>query len=504
MQWTATGGDPGTGTGETFATKWDSVGVKTVQAVCGSSSSTPKSIQIAVVEIADTIVDGSNPEDTGPIDVIAGTTVALRATRNPPPKDGPFPANFPQWGVTPNTTPDGAYLRIAGPFSGPVIHLTGVIPSGITTIQQFTETATCCDSAQTMQVNLLPACSTIAFVSADNDFNEMQSNTPELIHVAGVKKAAGQKTTLTIALNPDTPANRQKISWEGATVVPGSGNLKATVPVDLSERRIVKVKFDGQPCKEIWVWPIWVDLEVRIVGALSPENNALNLRANLELVPPRPFGWQDAVTWPWPDDIAFLGGGTSLGPIDHYGTANFKHGIAGGRVEIVGTVKPEFVWNNINLSFSMERKTVLQKFWDNGGHCTNPMVDNSDPNDPKRIFCAGDWVPGIPVTFEDEDDNSDPENQDVTPADSGGMIFDTDVPGCPPQFGFSIQHTAEAYINFDQWAEVDLGAGLVKCSDVMPWSYTAQVDGDEKSVIRNTLNTAHIPANDMVSHFDPR
>jgi len=95
VQWTATGGDPGTGTGETFATRWDSVGVKTVQAVCGSSSSTPKSIQVTVVAMDSIIVDGSNPEDTGPVDVIVGITVAVRATRNPPPKDGPWPSDMP-------------------------------------------------------------------------------------------------------------------------------------------------------------------------------------------------------------------------------------------------------------------------------------------------------------------------------------------------------------------------------------------------------------------------
>ena len=262
------------------------------------------------------------------------------------------------------------------------------------------------------------------------------------------------------------------------------------MPVDTAVLRIVKVKYSNVLCKEIWVWPIWVDLEVKIAGSLDPDNHALNVNATAA----RPFGWQDRATRL--TDVLWQAGGTSLGTIDHYATPNYKHGITGGKVEIVGTVKPEFVWNNINLTFAMKRNVVLEKYWDNGQHCTNPEADTS--TDPNTIVCAGDWEPG-PGMIANTGDSSNSDNTDLTPRDSGGKIFDLDVPACPPQFGFSIQHTAEAYMNFVQWATVNWGDGPVKCSDDKNWSYKARIDGDKKMVVVNELSHTHIPETEMIS-----
>lgn len=85
-----------------------------------------------------------------------------------------------------------------------------------------------------------------------------------------------------------------------------------------------------------------------------------------------------------------------------------------------------------------------------------------------------------------------------------GKLFDLDIPACPSQFAFSIQRTAETYVIFYQWASVDFGYGPVRCSSRKTWSYTAQIDGDAGTVIRNELSLSHIPPEDMVSHFTPR
>ncbi len=243
---------------------------------------------------------------------------------------------------------------------------------------------------------------------------------------------------------------------------------------------------------------------MKIAGALDPDNSAFLIAAT----PDRPFGWHDRATRL--SDFLWMAGGKSLGTIDHYATPNYKHGIAGGKVEIVGTVKPEFVWNNIDLSvvFKIQRNVLLEKFWDNGQHCT--VVDNLDDptGDPRPIVCKGNWVAG-PTVIENTNhdlpnDSSDSDKTDLIPFQNGGKIFDLDIPACPPHFQFSIQHTAEAYMNFEQWVEANLGDGKVRCSDIENWSYKARVDGDAKVVAVNELSHTHIPAAEMISHFDPR
>jgi len=149
-----------------------------------------------------------------------------------------------------------------------------------------------------MTVNLLPPCGKISFVSADNGFEKIIEKYG-IIHVAGIKKAEGEETTLTVSVTPDTQADRQLISWEGTTVAPRSDNLRATVPVDIAERRVVRIKFSNKLCKEIWGLPVWVDLTVKIAGALSPENNAESLQAN----EPRPFGWSNRAVYPETDVV---------------------------------------------------------------------------------------------------------------------------------------------------------------------------------------------------------
>ncbi len=255
VDWSAPGGNPATGTGKTFKTMWTTTGVKTVSAFCGAGSSSsgvaPKTATVTIVEIDKVIVDGSDPEDTGPVDVIAGTTVAIRATRIPLPKDGAFPAGKPNWTLVSAAANDpGANLRFSGPYVGPVLYITGFVPPGVDATQTFTETAHCCDSQKSIEIILHPACTKLSFVSASNGFQQMpDANTPGLINVAGVKKAAGQMTTLTVAVSAGLDPSQ--VSWEGATVVLGSNNLQATVPVDTAVLRIVKVKYANVLCKEI-------------------------------------------------------------------------------------------------------------------------------------------------------------------------------------------------------------------------------------------------------------
>jgi len=87
-----------------------------------------------------------------------------------------------------------------------------------------------------------------------------------------------------------------------------------------------------------------------------------------------------------------------------------------------------------------------------------------------------------------------------------GKLYDIDTPGCSTQLGININHTAETYINFNQYAAVSLGgAGLERCSDIKKWSYAAKVDADraQGQVILNQIKTSHIQIPDTPSVLLP-
>jgi hypothetical protein len=67
-------------------------------------------------------------------------------------------------------------------------------------------------------------------------------------------------------------------------------------------------------------------------------------------------------------------------------------------------------------------------------------------------------------------------------------IYDLDAPGCPIYGGTSINHTAEIYDNFKEFATVTLGGLEQPCSNTNTWSCTAQIDAD-KSTNKVELNS---------------
>lgn len=60
--------------------------------------------------------------------------------------------------------------------------------------------------------------------------------------------------------------------------------------------------------------------------------------------------------------------------------------------------------------------------------------------------------------------------------------------------GTTINHTAEVYDNFYEYATVNLGNGQQICSETNTWSYTAQVDVDatNNKVQLNAVSTSLI------------
>lgn len=77
-----------------------------------------------------------------------------------------------------------------------------------------------------------------------------------ILHFVTPKGSSGSKVTLTATISPDTTANREMVTWEGATPNP-SNPLQATVPKDAASKKVVKIKLNGVVAKELRVWVVW-------------------------------------------------------------------------------------------------------------------------------------------------------------------------------------------------------------------------------------------------------
>jgi hypothetical protein len=77
---------------------------------------------------------------------------------------------------------------------------------------------------------------------------------------------------------------------------------------------------------------------------------------------------------------------------------------------------------------------------------------------------------------------------DPTTTDPTGSIYDLDPPGCSTVLGGrTIRHNSETYMNFTQFVIVTLDKEA-NCSDKVPWSYQAQINGDNKAGSKVDLN----------------
>jgi hypothetical protein len=115
------------------------------------------------------------------------------------------------------------------------------------------------------------------------------------------------------------------------------------------------------------------------------------------------------------------------------------------------------------------KRTKTKKAFDNGS-----LSDSSTDADDTS---ASDWI------------DIDPKSGSST-----RELYDLDAPGCSNTLsGNTVDHTAELYENFKQFAAVVLDSEQV-CSEKKLWSYQAQVDVDKASgkVEHNELKLSHI------------
>ncbi|MDB5342082.1 MAG: hypothetical protein JWP89_459 [Schlesneria sp.] len=211
---------------------------------------------VKVVAIDKIIVAGSDPENSGPVTVKLGMSVDLMAKRTPVPANGPWPEGQPTWEIVdpPNPFARGRLLPSTGG------RITFVPDSEGT----WTIKAKCCDSEDTIVINAEAGCGWITNVSADNCFERVDSGagTESIpMNVLGKRGVnANEKVTLTVELKDGGVSN--KVTWNGATQ-DGSNPLKATIPIGDSVLKKIIVKYDGEDCREIHVWPVWAQSRSR-------------------------------------------------------------------------------------------------------------------------------------------------------------------------------------------------------------------------------------------------
>ena len=240
-------------------------------------------------------------------------------------------------------------------------------------------------------------------------------------HVTGAENwAAVRKANETVQieaiLTPDDPDLARDIQWSGATADAANPKL-AKVSKGASTRHQVQASVVGETSNQVSVWILWVELEFRTSGTMSPTNSATQLTDH---------------------------GFPNLGPMtdETHFAQGFTVGEASGNIEIVGHLQPAGV--NAVVGAGWELRREVRSFW-----CSNGVIDNSHQHD----------------------DTSSSHFKDLTPQ-SDDQIYDIDGPTAGNDF--NVIRTREVYDAFRQWAEWN----GEKASDTKTWHYFAQIDDD--------------------------
>ncbi len=277
---------------------------------------------------------------------------------------------------------------------------------------------------------------------------------PGDINYGVVKQSTGQPVANAMATATTSPATvpvENQIKWTGGTAVSGN-DAERNYSLATSQKYTIDPTLAGHDwaAHNVYLWVIWATVKVNTSGKISPDDKAPAL-----------------VNGDWP---AELGGGTSLGPIDCLTDNNLTYAYAVGRYEAQASITPSGVWNVVGGGpythyWAMDR-SVDQDIYDNGlpPPAGNPI---SQQDDSARQF----------------------ESQTPTGA-NGGTIYDLDAPACSADLYFNVNHTAEVYDDFKEWAVVQLDK-TYQCSEKYEFYYDAQVDADNKLVNMNKLGAGN-------------
>jgi hypothetical protein len=243
-------------------------------------------------------------------------------------------------------------------------------------------------------------------------------------HVTGTQnwaaiKAPGKDVTLEAIISPAVTGADDLIHWAGATPDPSNKRL---AKVSRSQAQKISVSAEvGKTKDSLEVWIIWVELRLRTSELTTPTNSAV-----------------------FPAGLIFPRLGTFAD--EDFFNEGFNQQEAAAQVEIVGKLTPAGVYQVVKSGWAIER-TV------------------------ERIECKNGTLQ--PVLSQPDD--SFPQYQDLTP-ESDDNIFDIDSPTIG--VNFQVNHTAEAYKNFEQLAKWN----GEQASDPMVWHYFARIDDDKDLV----------------------
>jgi len=293
---------------------------------------------------------------------------------------------------------------------------------------------------------------TVTNITADGATRILVSNTEgdtTITHFVTPKGSTNDEVTLNITISPDTPANRQRIQWEGATVTQGN-TLQATIKKDVAKKQIVKIKYGNTILRELRVWVVWATITSTELSILY---------ADTVVIEPNVIG-------------GIISGGYS-----------FVHTIQPAQI-ITDTDRPKLSGMNtvsppgMNHPITGESLTFgASKRWDNSRRLrakrVNPsnisQSDVSQPPLPNLISFPTNEVEG------NDDASANEENNDPYSTSNMGQLtgLDRPVSGIAHRAGVN-GNTYEERYQFGEFTRLEIEGVWYRISDYYPWKLHAK------------------------------
>jgi hypothetical protein len=260
-----------------------------------------------------------------------------------------------------------------------------------------------------------------------------------IIHFVTPKGAAGERVTLTATIDPDTPENRNRISWQGATMDPGN-RLQATVPKGSASKNVVTVLLDGAPAKEARVWVVWATLSGGVAApTITPVRTTSGLRVGTQIG-------------------ADFSSTATIAPSSIITDAD-RPNLSGPK-----TVNPP---GGNNVSGQPLSGGAAMK-WDMSRRITIRSTNNAtSPPLPPVAVDGNDCYPSDPVVGNDDAGTGD-ENND--PYASSGQLNSVDTPTRDQRLqGGVVGNTYRTQLWFQEFARLEIQGTWVVISDPLSW-----------------------------------
>lgn len=291
-----------------------------------------------------------------------------------------------------------------------------------------------------------------------------------IVHFVTPKGAADSKVTLTVTINPDNAAAKQKITWEGATQDPNDP-LKATVAKDQAAKHVVKVKVNGVVDSEMRVWVVWA------TGTATKNGGPTTVRGQVaDQHVPQQVGPGAAIRsdWSFVFTISPLAMLTDADRPDFSGNKTVDppggaHLYSGGDLKNGATKK----WDVSRRSRTRALVPTVQTVWfEKPGGTVYDNLPNA--NVVKEDYPADD-VKG-------NDDRATGDENNVP--DAQGKVTSVDTPTLPVvrDDGGAVGDTIEYRYQFGEFLRLEIAGTWVRVSDFVSWRHHAKLIKKDEAV----------------------